>query len=384
MDASAASRRASATSENEVVKPELLDAKKSKNLSIILRGIKISDDQILESVKNANTDLPSSLVTVLQDSAKSAFDQNISTLAAMLNSTSNLKLDRNEIILLQLAKLDDWRDALTLMSIKFQAQEAISGFTEQVKPLYEVCKVLMSAKELFNTMGCILYLGNYANQGTHRGNAYGLRVSSLKGVTSTKTTVKDYSLLDYLVESLSGSQQDQWLEFNRHLEPLERAVKGPISELEKHVAKLVECKEDLPNRDRLTSKSLLSSLDSFARDLDEHISSCKSQLGRLQETLKSTLAHFGEEYDRQSYEGFLGALLEFGKDTEQARRSLIERRLEAERKAKRAAQMAKAGKSGRAMSQEHKFGFVDNIMDRLRSEITAAAGRPTTKQPTST
>lgn len=352
----------------------LFDPKQSQNLSIMLHGLKMTDDQIIAGIKKLSSDFPSSLVSDLHDISEMISDQQIAVKEAELKSKGS-KLDRPELLFVQLSKLEHWRGHLALMKIQNKANEALLQLHEQLSPLNSACNSLMEASELFQTMGCILYLGNYANQGTNRGNAFGFRVSSLKNIGSGKTSQKDYSVLDYLVESLTARNKISWIELIGWVETVEAARKIAPGEAARQMEVLVTLRNQLADHQgQYTDGSFAKSLGAYVKQLAEQIAKAKMEADASSALLKSTFAFFGESYDKSTHEPFLTAILEFCHELDQSRRALASRELEAEQRAKRLAQAKPRQRS--LISQEHKFGCVDNIMDRLRSEITAAAGKP--------
>lgn len=352
----------------------LFDPKQSQNLSIMLHGLKMTDDQIIAGIKKLSSDFPSTLVNDLHDISEMIADQQIAIKEAELKSKGS-KLDRPELLFVQLSKLEHWRGHLALMKIQGKASEALLQLHEQLGPLNSACKSLMEANELFQTMGCILYLGNYANQGTNRGNAFGFRVSSLKNIGSGKTSQKDYSVLDYLVESLTARNKISWMELAGWAETVEAARRIAPGEAARQMELLGTLRKQLSeHQGQHTEGPFAKSLGAYVKQLDEQMTKSKQDTDASSALLKATFAFFGESYDKSSHEPFLTAILEFCHEVDQSRRTLASRELEAEQRAKRLAQAKPRQRS--LISQEHKFGCVDNIMDRLRSEITAAAGKP--------
>lgn len=353
----------------------LFDASQSKNLSITLRGVKLSDDEIVEGIKKLSAEIPSGLVAMLCDLGSKVPDDKIAALTTALKGNSAPRLDRPELLFIRLAKIDAWRESLVLMRSRVKAQEALAQIQEQVKPIHCACAVLNDAQSLFSTLGCILYMANYVNQGSHRSNAYGFRLSSLKTVATMRTTQKDCSVLDVLVEGLM-SRQPAWLDFIDRVAVIEAARKVPPAELEKLVDGLVTVMGELAalSASQQPGSPFIKHRDAYLSQLDKQLSTARSDISGASTALGKAFSLFGESYEPSSHDALLGALQEFFKDVDSSLRAVRDREVQAEQRARRLAQAKPRQRS--LISQEHKFGCVDNIMDRLRSEITAAGGKP--------
>ena len=261
---------------------------------------------------------------------------------------------------------------MVLLKVNSKIHDLLQQVKEQVSIVNCSCRILKDASNFFNTLGCVLYLGNFANHGTHRANAFGFRITSAKAAISVRTTLKDISVLDFLVEGLS-EKRPSLLEFFESSNQIELAKRISLMEIEKMVEALNSMKTELESLQPSEKCKFGENLSKTLFKLDEDIGMVRSEVEGMLDELKQLFAHYGEEYERGGHEAFLGAILEFYEDVREARKSLRERQLEAEMRAKRAT--AKPRQRS-LVSKEHKHGFVDNIMDRLRGEIAAAAGRP--------
>lgn len=380
LDASKLDNRGSVTSASDgapqAPQLSLFDASQSKNLSITLRGVKLSDDEIVDGIRKLSADLPAVLVSMLCDLGSKLADDKISALTSALKSNTAPRLDRPDLLFVRLAKLEAWRESLMLLRSRIRVQDALAQIQEQVKPIHAACSALTEAKELFSALGCVLYMANYVNQGTHRANAHGFRLSSLKSVVAVRTTNRECSVLDVLVEGL-GMRQPAWLEFVDRMPVIEAARKVSPAELEKLVEGLDTLKTELSALGAgEPGASFTRSLKAYLVQLEDQIASSRTAITHARTALTHAFALFGEPYDPASHDPLLGALQDFCKDVEASRRAGREREQQAEQRARRVAQAQGKTRQRSLVSQEHKFGCVDSIMDRLRGEITAAAGRP--------
>lgn len=358
---------------------ELFDSKDSKNLSIVLKSVKMSDEDLIRAIMACDAAaIPEKLVASLHDLAPKATAEKIALLTEQLRAGTGPRLDRPERLFIQLFTVDGWRSALSLMRIQAKAKEFAEQIHDQMRPIRKACGLLRDAQQLFSTLGCLLFVGNYTNQGTFRGDAFGFQVSSIKAATDVRTSQKEYTLLDYLVEALAD-RQPEWLQFAEHVEVIELARKISLAEIDAAYAHLSQAREEAQ---KLLNPGLVEAMSTcitaYVAVLDGTIATAKEEMESTMADLRATFAYYGEPHTRTSHDSLFAALIDLFHDVATARIALAERQREAETKAKRL-EAAEKGRDKRARSlatAEHKFGFVDNIMDKLRSEIAAAAGKP--------
>ena len=66
------------------------------------------------------------------------------------------------------------------------------------------CKEVVTSQKMRKVLEVILAFGNFMNRG-NRGNAFGIRLTSLNKIGDTKSSIeKDVTLLHYLVKTLES------------------------------------------------------------------------------------------------------------------------------------------------------------------------------------
>lgn len=365
----------------------LFPQKESNNLSITLRGTKLADEEIADGLETFNEAiLANQLATTLYNNSTTVTDDAIDALrtAFKRDETSGAKLGAPDLLFLRLSLVKDWRARLGLMSFKSRFTEAIAHFRHLASPLQEACDRLRQAKPLFLLLGQILYLGNYLNAGTHRGNAFGFTIETLTNLKETKTGQAGYSLLDYLVDAIGPAKEELKGLTGGPNQAIDQASKVGLKEVEDALKDAHAILNALTNNTDEDSdfKAI------FVRIKDNALTAiegCKEILAKLQTSLKETFAFFGNEACGEKV--FFTSLSAFLADLESARHAALMREADAARQRERRQNVA-ANSSGNigggverrkrslveAASQGgHQFGLVDNIMDRLRAEIVVAA-----------
>jgi hypothetical protein len=364
----------------------LFPQKESNNLSITLRGTKLTDEEVAAGLEAFNEAVfANQLASTLYAASTNVTDAGIDALrvAFKKDETSGARLGAPDLLFLRLSLVRDWRARLALMSFKTRFAEAVAHFRHLAGPLQEACDRLRQAKPLFLLLGQILYLGNYLNAGTHRGNAFGFTVETLSGLKETKTSQAGYSLLDYLVDAMGPAKEDLRGLTGGPNQAIEQASKVGLKEVEDALKDAQAILSALS--DNTSGGSDFSAVHEKTKAASAtSIDGCKAALAKLQASLRDTFAFFGDAACGERV--LFASLSAFLQDLESARQAALMREADAARQRDRRqnAGNASSGAIGgverrkrslvEAASQGgHQFGLVDNIMDRLRAEIVVAA-----------
>lgn len=75
-------------------------------------------------------------------------------------------------------------------------------------PINTTIDAILGSKSLPMVLEFILFLGNYLNQESSRGNAVGFHMEGLTVLKLSKTTVPDFSMLNYMVELMLEKSEE--------------------------------------------------------------------------------------------------------------------------------------------------------------------------------
>ncbi|XP_034702496.1 formin-like protein 3 [Vitis riparia] len=190
------SKKESASSEPQYI--QIINPKKAQNLSILLRALNVTTEEVYDALKEGN-ELPAELLQTLLKMAPTP-DEELK-LRLFSGNTSQLgPAERFLKVLVEIPFAFKRMEALLFMS---SLQEEVSSIKESFAALEVACKELRNSRLFLKLLEAVLKTGNRMNDGTFRGGAQAfkldtlLKLSDVKGIDG-KTTLLHFVVLEII------------------------------------------------------------------------------------------------------------------------------------------------------------------------------------------
>uniref|UniRef100_A0A8C1RWP0 FH2 domain containing 2 n=1 Tax=Cyprinus carpio TaxID=7962 RepID=A0A8C1RWP0_CYPCA len=219
----------------------LLDSKRSMNVGIFLRQLKIAAREIVEDVRRGAGDRYGAeklaeLCKLLPDNEEEARLKKFSGDRSLLAEP--------DLFILSLVELPSFRMHLDVMILQQEFDPAVTSLCAAARCLREAARELLSCPELHYILRLVLKAGNYMNAGGYAGNAAGFRISSLLKLADTKANKPGMNLLHFVAMEAVKKDKDLLMFPSRlsHVSPASRlseeSVVEELSRLQSRVADL--------------------------------------------------------------------------------------------------------------------------------------------------
>ena len=206
----------------------LLDRSRSNNVSIVLRGLKLSCKEIRKALlymdeKVLTLDKVVGLLSI------SPTTEEIGLVKAYSGDLS--RLNAAERYYATILSIPRFTIRLESLQIKLQFPVLSSELMEKMAQVNRVCEELTTSSSLKVVLKLILTLGNVLNDGTSRGKAKGFKLSDLSKLNQLKGVDSDMSLLHYVAKVLRMKRSDLMEFGSKELPTLDEKV-GQLAPVE--------------------------------------------------------------------------------------------------------------------------------------------------------
>jgi len=180
-------------------KKQLLDLKRANNIGILLSMLKMSPEEVSKAIKNCDDkfteDNLKSLIKLLPG------DQDREMLKEFIGAPPDViaTLGPPEQLYLYLLEIPRLEGRLRAILYKSQFDTNLTRLRDDISACSRGVKEMKENQIMARILELILNIGNFLNQGTASGSAFGFRVDVLTKLKDTKSPIKsDYSVLHYL------------------------------------------------------------------------------------------------------------------------------------------------------------------------------------------
>ncbi|XP_059318137.1 formin-like protein 3 isoform X1 [Lycium ferocissimum] len=180
---------------------QIIDAKKSQNLAIILKALNVTTEEVCDALKEGNKLSPELI-------------QAISKMAPTTDEELKLRLYCGEIS--QLGPAERFLKSLVEIPFAFKRMEAlllmssleedVSSIKESFETLEVACKELRNSRLFLKLLEAVLKTGNRMNDGTYRGGASAFKLDTLLKLSDVKGTDGKTTLLHFVVQEIIRSE----------------------------------------------------------------------------------------------------------------------------------------------------------------------------------
>ncbi|KAL6529620.1 hypothetical protein OROGR_015243 [Orobanche gracilis] len=180
---------------------QLIDAKKSQNLAILLKALNVTTEEVCDALKEGN-ELPSELIQTLLKMAPTTEEE----LKLRLYSGELSQLGPAERFLKVLVEIPFAFKRLESLLFMCTLQEETSTLKDSFAVLEAACTELRKSRLFLKLLEAVLKTGNRMNDGTFRGGAQAFKLDTLLKLADVKGTDGKTTLLHFVVQEIIRSE----------------------------------------------------------------------------------------------------------------------------------------------------------------------------------
>jgi len=213
-------------------KKQLLDMKRANHIGLLMSMLKMSPSEIGKALMKCDTDVFS------EDNLKGFIkvaptDSDFQMMKEFIGAPPEVidTLGPPEQFFLEIMKIPRLESRLRAFLYKRQFSTNVERLLEDVENCHNGVKTMKGNKLLGLFLELILYIGNFLNQGTNSGNAFGFRVDILPKLKDTKSPTKpEYSLLHFIC-NYAEKKKTKLKRLPEQLVPLSKATAEYITSI---------------------------------------------------------------------------------------------------------------------------------------------------------
>ncbi|KAL8131251.1 hypothetical protein AgCh_007250 [Apium graveolens] len=180
---------------------QIIDPRKAQNLSIILKALNMTTDEVCDALLEGN-ELPSELVQTLLKMAPTADEE----LKLRLYSEDVSELGPAERFLKAVVEIPFAFKRLESLLFMYTVEEDISSAIKSFKDIEVACNEIKKSRLFLKLLEAVLKTGNRMNDGTYRGGAKAFKLDTLLKLSDVKGTDGKTTLLHFVVLEIIRSE----------------------------------------------------------------------------------------------------------------------------------------------------------------------------------
>ncbi|KAK7263566.1 hypothetical protein RJT34_31158 [Clitoria ternatea] len=179
----------------------IIDPRKAQNLSILLRALNVTTEEVVDALNEGN-EIPVELTQTLLKMAPTAEEE----LKLRMYSGPLSDLGPAERFLKVLVDIPFAFKRLECLMFKYILQEEFSSIKESFATLEVACDKLRKSRLFLKLLEAVLKTGNRMNDGTYRGGAQAFKLDTLLKLSDVKGTDAKTTLLHFVVQEIIRSE----------------------------------------------------------------------------------------------------------------------------------------------------------------------------------
>ncbi|KAK4484412.1 hypothetical protein RD792_006991 [Penstemon davidsonii] len=180
---------------------QIIDRKKAQNLSILLKALNVTTEEVCEALEEGN-ELPSELIQTLLKMAPTAAEE----LKLRLYNGEISQLGHTERFLKVLVDIPFAFKRLESLFFMCTHEEETTMLKESFLVLEAACTELRKSRLFFKLLEAVLKTGNRMNDGTFRGGAQAFKLDTLLKLSDVRGTDGKTTLLHFVVQEIIRSE----------------------------------------------------------------------------------------------------------------------------------------------------------------------------------
>ncbi|XP_023871373.2 formin-like protein 3 [Quercus suber] len=194
-------KRELASLEPSIQYVQIIDAKKAQNLSILVRALNVTTEEVIDALQEGN-ELPVELLQTLLKMAPSTEEE----LKLRLYSGDISRLGPAEQFLKIFVDIPFAFKRLESLLFMSSLREEVSNIKESLATLEVACNKLRNSRLFLKLLEAVLKTGNRMNDGTYRGGAHAFKLDTLLKLSDVKGTDGKTTLLHFVVQEIIRSE----------------------------------------------------------------------------------------------------------------------------------------------------------------------------------
>ncbi|KAH7576802.1 hypothetical protein JRO89_XS01G0152600 [Xanthoceras sorbifolium] len=179
----------------------IVDNRKAQNISIVLRALNLTQEEIIDALQEGN-ELPPELLQTLLKMAPTADEE----LRLRLYTGEVSQLGPAERFLKAMVEIPFVSKRIETLHFISSIQEEVSTAKESFKSLEVACNKLRHSRLFLKLLEAVLKTGNRMNVGTYRGGAQAFKLDTLLKLSDVKGTDGKTTLLHFVVQEIIRSE----------------------------------------------------------------------------------------------------------------------------------------------------------------------------------
>ncbi|XP_016652283.1 PREDICTED: formin-like protein 5 [Prunus mume] len=180
---------------------QIINPKKAQNLSILLRALNVTVEEVCDAIREGN-ELPSEFLQTLLKMAPTQEEE----LKLRLFNGQRSQLGPAERFLKALIEIPFAFKRLEALLFMCTLQEEVTTLKESFATLEVACKELRSSRLFLKLLEAVLKTGNRMNDGTFRGGAQAFKLDTLLKLSDVKGIDGKTTLLHFVVQEIIRSE----------------------------------------------------------------------------------------------------------------------------------------------------------------------------------
>ncbi|XP_043088506.1 LOW QUALITY PROTEIN: FH2 domain-containing protein 1 [Puntigrus tetrazona] len=269
---------------------QILDSKRSLNISIFLKHFKKSCESLLDDVLHGNTGVFS--VESLRELLKLLPEEDEVKNLQMFSGNPE-DLAPPDAFIHKLIHLPRYEVRLEALLLKEEFFPSYTAMKHDMSVILSAIKELMSCEELHNVLHLVLQAGNIMNAGGSAGIAVGFKLSSLLLLADTKANKPGVSLLHFVAQE---AQKKDLLMFPEELQRVHQAARVCVDSIHEEFNTLTRRVDQLQQNVQ-TDDELLTQLQSFLESAGGALEDLKVSIDEVQKEGDALIDFFCEDRD---------------------------------------------------------------------------------------
>ncbi|KAI4325098.1 hypothetical protein MLD38_030523 [Melastoma candidum] len=180
---------------------QIIDSKKAQNLSILLRALNLTTEEVCDALTEGN-ELPGELLQTLLKATPSTDEE----LKLRMYTGDPSKLGPAERFLKVLIEIPFAFKRVEALLFMTDAEEEESNVRESLETLEVACSKLRESRLFLKLLEAVLKTGNRMNDGTFRGGAQAFRLDTLLKLSDVRGTDGKTTLLHFVAQEIIRSE----------------------------------------------------------------------------------------------------------------------------------------------------------------------------------
>ncbi|KAL1562921.1 formin-like protein 5 [Salvia divinorum] len=354
---------------------QIIDAKKAQNLSIMLKALSVTTDEVCDALEEGN-ELPAELILTLLKMAPTSDEE----LKLRLFTGDLTLLGPAERFLKVIVDIPFAYKRLECLSFMGVLEEESASLKDSFMVLEAACTELRKNRLFLKLLEAVLKTGNRMNSGTFRGGAQAFKLDTLLKLSDVKGIDGKTTLLHFVVQEIIRGEGIRAARAEREMRSMSSVVSEDLDN-----GPVLDTDENLRSLGLQAVSRLGSDLESVKRAAVLEVDNLTGTVGRLGHALVKARDFLNTEMKTIEGEdkGFQASLRSFVENSEAKVRWLLEEE-------KRITALIKStadyfhGSSGKVDEGFRLFSVVRSfleILDKVCLEVKTTPAKPKEQKP---